>query len=50
VIAAKVDWMVFKTIEKVNRSIGGSGSAAEGGRMGYETVVIASCRTPQDKL
>lgn len=50
VIAAKDDWIVFRTIEKVKRSVGGSGSAALGARMGYETVVIASCRTPQERL
>lgn len=48
--AAKDDWIVFRTIEKVKRSMGGSGSAALGARMGYETVVIASCRTPQERL
>lgn len=42
VIAANVDWIVFKTIENVKRSVGGSGSAAVGGRTWYETVVIAS--------
>lgn len=32
--AAKDDWMVFRTIEKVKRSVGGSGSATLGGRIG----------------
>lgn len=34
--------MEFSTIEYVNRSVGGSGSAAVAGRTGYEVVVIAS--------
>ena len=34
VIAAKEDWIVFRTIEKVKRSVGGSGSVALAGRMG----------------
>jgi hypothetical protein len=34
VIAAKVDWIVLRTSEYVNRSVGGSGSAAVGARRG----------------
>lgn len=34
VIAAKEDWMVFRTSEKVKRSVGGSGSAALADRTG----------------
>lgn len=50
VIAAKHDWMEFNTIEYVNRSVGGSGSSAVGGRTGYDVVVIASWRIPQERL
>jgi hypothetical protein len=46
VTAAKADWMVLRTIEKVNRSVE-LGSASE---TGYEVVVIASCRTPHNRL
>lgn len=34
VIAAKVDWIVLRTREYVKRSVGGSGSAADGARRG----------------
>ena len=37
--------MVFKTIEKVKRSVRGFGSWT-----GYDVVVMASCRTAQERL
>lgn len=42
--------MVFKTSEYVKRSVGGSGSEAVASRVGYEVVVIASCKTPHERL
>lgn len=42
VMAANEDWMVFRTKENVNRSVGGFGTSAVGGWTRYSVVVMPS--------